>query len=262
MQQAVKKSAAALPLKDAGLLCQQCYVNGAWVNADSKKTIEVTNPATGAVLGSVPDLGAEETRRAIDAAERAWPAWRAKTAKERANTLRKWFDLMMANQEDLAQILTAEQGKPLAEARGEIAYGASFIEWFAEEAKRAYGDIIPQHQADKRVLVIKQPIAFESPVSTLSTPFGMPARSASSHSASAEYGVCEAGLITIVHPAASAGPALRVIIALGKFHGVTAAHTPIGCLMTTRRLSAWCCGMTSPYMRLPSSPNHSMNDAP
>jgi succinate-semialdehyde dehydrogenase/glutarate-semialdehyde dehydrogenase len=118
----------------------------------------------------VPKLGAEEARRAIDAAERAWPAWRAKTAKERSVILRKWFDLMMANQEDLAQILTAEQGKPLAEARGEIAYGASFIEWFAEEGKRAYGDVIPQHQADKRVLVIKQPIG----VCALITPWNFP----------------------------------------------------------------------------------------
>ncbi len=138
-------------------------------SATSQK-INVVNPATGSVLGTVPKLGAEETRRAIEAAERAWPAWRAKTAKERAAILRKWFDLMMANQEDLAQILTAEQGKPLTESRGEIAYGASFIEWFAEEGKRAYGDVIPQHQADKRVLVIKQPIG----VCALITPWNFP----------------------------------------------------------------------------------------
>jgi len=130
----------------------------------------VRNPATGSVLGTVPKLGAEETRRAIDAAERAWPAWRAKTAKERSTILRKWFDLMMANQEDLAQILTAEQGKPLAESRGEIAYGASFIEWFAEEGKRAYGDTIPSPWADKRVLVLKQPIG----VCALITPWNFP----------------------------------------------------------------------------------------
>ncbi len=158
----------ALPLKDPKLFRTQCYLDGEWVG--SAQTIPVRNPATGAVLGTVPRLGAEETRRAIDAAERAWPAWRAKTAKERSVILRKWFDLMMANQEDLAQILTAEQGKPLTEARGEIAYGASFIEWFAEEAKRAYGDIIPQHQPDKRVLVIKQPIG----VCALITPWNFP----------------------------------------------------------------------------------------
>jgi len=171
MQQAVKKSAAALPLKDAGLLCQQCYIDGAWVNADSKKTIEVTNPATGAVLGTVPNMGAGETRRAIAAADAAWPAWRARTAKERANILRKWFDLMMANQEDLAVLMTAEQGKPLAESRGEIAYAAAFVEWFAEEAKRIYGDTIPPHQPDKRLVVIKQPIGVVAAI----TPWNFPA---------------------------------------------------------------------------------------
>jgi succinate-semialdehyde dehydrogenase/glutarate-semialdehyde dehydrogenase len=158
----------ALPLKDPKLFRTQCYIDGEWVSAS--QTISVVNPATGSQLGTVPKLGAAEARRAIDAAERAWPAWRAKTAKERAAILRKWFDLMMANQEDLAQILTAEQGKPLTEARGEIAYGASFIEWFAEEGKRAYGDVIPQHQPDKRVLVIKQPIG----VSALITPWNFP----------------------------------------------------------------------------------------
>ncbi|MGH8725742.1 MAG: NAD-dependent succinate-semialdehyde dehydrogenase [Burkholderiales bacterium] len=158
----------ALPLKDPKLFRTQCYIDGEWVGG--AKTLNVVNPATGSVLGTVPKLGAEEARRAIEAAERAWPAWRAKTAKERAAILRKWFDLMMANQEDLAQILTAEQGKPLAEARGEIAYGASFIEWFAEEGKRAYGDVIPSHQSDKRVLVIKQPVG----VCALITPWNFP----------------------------------------------------------------------------------------
>jgi len=159
---------ASISLKDTRLFREQCYIDGEWVGA--QKTFPVDNPATGAILGSVPDLGTAETRRAIDAAERAWPAWRAKTAKERAAILRKWFDLMMGAQEDLAQILTAEQGKPLAEARGEIAYGASFIEWFAEEAKRAYGDVVPTHQADKRILVIKQPIG----VSAMITPWNFP----------------------------------------------------------------------------------------
>jgi succinate-semialdehyde dehydrogenase/glutarate-semialdehyde dehydrogenase len=158
----------AFPLKDPKLFRTECYVDGSWVGTSQK--INVVNPANGSVLGTVPRMGAEEARRAIEAAERAWPAWRAKTAKERAVILRKWFDLMMANQEDLAQILTAEQGKPLTEARGEIAYGASFIEWFAEEGKRAYGDVIPQHQPDKRVLVIKQPIG----VCALITPWNFP----------------------------------------------------------------------------------------
>src|SRR6202008_966450 len=158
----------ALPLPAPHLFHTECYVDGSWVGTSQK--INVVPPASGSVLGTIPKMGAEETRRAIEAAERAWPAWRAKTAKERALILRKWFDLMMANQEDLAQILTAEQGKPLTESRGEIAYGASFIEWFAEEGKRAYGDVIPQHQPDKRVLVIKQPIG----VCALITPWNFP----------------------------------------------------------------------------------------
>jgi succinate-semialdehyde dehydrogenase / glutarate-semialdehyde dehydrogenase len=160
----------ALSLKDPKLFREQCYVDGQWIDAGSKKTFAVTNPASGARLGSVPDLGAAETRRAIEAAERAWPAWRDKTAKERGAILRKWFELMMASQEDLAQLLTAEQGKPLAEARGEIAYGASFIEWFAEEAKRAYGDTIPSPWADKRILVIRQPVG----VAAMITPWNFP----------------------------------------------------------------------------------------
>src|SRR3954463_12625028 len=159
---------AALSLKDRKLFREQCYIGGEWVGGAN--TIPVRNPATQEVLGTVPRLGREEARRAIDAAERAWPAWRAKTGKERAAILRKWFELMMANQEDLAQILTAEQGKPLSEARGEIAYGASFIEWFAEEAKRAYGDVVPSPWADKRILVMKEPVG----VAALITPWNFP----------------------------------------------------------------------------------------
>ena len=161
---------AALSLKDSKLFREQCYIDGAWLDAQSRKNFPVHNPATGAVLGSVPDMGTSETRRAIEAAERAWPAWRDKTAKERAAILRKWFDLMMANQEDLAQLMTAEQGKPLAESRGEIAYGASFVEWFAEEAKRVYGDTIPSPWADKRIVVLKQPIG----VAAMITPWNFP----------------------------------------------------------------------------------------
>src|SRR5438270_1266744 len=161
---------ASLSLKDRKLFRQQCYIDGTWVDADSRKGTPVLNPASGEELGTVPRMGAAEAKRAVEAAERAWPAWRAKTAKERAVILRKWFDLMMANQDDLARLMTAEQGKPLAESRGEIAYGASFIEWFAEEGKRAYGDIIPSHQADKRILVMKQPIG----VCALITPWNFP----------------------------------------------------------------------------------------
>src|SRR5512146_556231 len=140
MLQKVKPS---FQLKDMNLFRQQCYINGEWVDADDKSTMAVHNPADGIQVGTVPKMGTAETRRAIEAADAAWPAWRAKTAKERAAILRKWYDLMMANQEDLATIMTVEQGKPLTESRGEIAYGASFIEWFAEEAKRVYGDTIP-----------------------------------------------------------------------------------------------------------------------
>ncbi|MFZ5789842.1 MAG: NADP-dependent succinate-semialdehyde dehydrogenase [Pseudomonadota bacterium] len=170
MQQVAMKVASPLPLKDPRLLRQQAYINGKWVNADSGKTIDVTNPATGEKLGTVPNMGAAETRRAIDAANAAWGPWRKKTAKERANILRKWFNLMMENQEDLGVILTAEQGKPLAEAKGEIAYGASFVEWFAEEAKRVYGDTIPGHQPDKRIVVIKEPVGVVGAI----TPWNFP----------------------------------------------------------------------------------------
>src|SRR3954462_3900271 len=137
-------------IKDPKLF-RQAYVDGSWIDADSGGTIPVDNPATGEIVGTVPKLGASETRRAIAAAEAAFPAWRAKTAKERAQILRRWFDLMMANQEDLAALMTAEQGKPLAEGRGEIAYAASFIEGVGEEGKRVYGDVIPGHGADKRI---------------------------------------------------------------------------------------------------------------
>ena len=160
------------------LLREQCYIAGEWLDADSGETIAVTNPATGEHLGTVPKCGAAETRRAIAAAEAAWPAWKAKTAKERAVTLRKWFDLIMANQEELARILTLEQGKSLAEARGEIAYGASFIEWFAEEGKRLYGDVIPGHMADKRIVVLKQPIGVTAAITPWNFPNAMITRKA------------------------------------------------------------------------------------
>ncbi len=157
-------------LKDPRLFRQQCYIDGAWADADSGATIEVTNPASGDPLGTIPKMGTDETRRAIEAADRAWPAWRAMLAKERGAVMRRWFDLILENQEDLAVLMTLEQGKPLAEAKGEIVYGASFIEWFAEEAKRIYGDTIPQHQADKRIVVIKQPIGVVAAI----TPWNFP----------------------------------------------------------------------------------------
>jgi succinate-semialdehyde dehydrogenase/glutarate-semialdehyde dehydrogenase len=160
-------------LTDPDLLRRQCYVDGAWIDADSGKTIAVTNPADGSRLGTVPDCGAGETRRAIVAAHRAWPDWRARTGKERATLLRRWYELIVASQEDLARLMTAEQGKPLAEARGEVAYGAGFVEWFAEEAKRVYGDTIPQHQRDKRIVVIKEPVGVVAAITPWNFPIAM-----------------------------------------------------------------------------------------
>jgi succinate-semialdehyde dehydrogenase/glutarate-semialdehyde dehydrogenase len=158
------------PLTDPRLLRAEAYVDGAWIRAGAGGTFAVRNPATGVTLADVADLEAADARAAIEAAAAAFPAWSAKTAKERATVLRTWFGLIMAAQEDLAQLMTAEQGKPLAETRGEVAYGASFIEWFAEEAKRVYGDVIPTHAAGKRILVLKQPIG----VVTAITPWNFP----------------------------------------------------------------------------------------
>jgi succinate-semialdehyde dehydrogenase / glutarate-semialdehyde dehydrogenase len=160
-----------IKLTDKSLWKERGFIAGAWAAADSGQTTEIRNPASGEVLGSVPHMGAAETRRAIDAAHAAMPAWAKKTAGERARIMRKWFDLMLANLDDLAVIMTAEQGKPLAESKGEIAYAASFIEWFAEEGKRVYGDIIPGHQADKRILVLRQPIGVVAAI----TPWNFPA---------------------------------------------------------------------------------------
>ncbi|KAA0680905.1 NADP-dependent succinate-semialdehyde dehydrogenase I [Azospirillum brasilense] len=159
-----------MSLNDQSLLRTQAYVNGAWRDAVSGKTFAVTNPATGEELARVADVGAEETRQAIEAADAALPAWRAKTAKERAAILRRWFELIMAAQEDLAVLMTLEQGKPLAEARGEVAYGASFIEWFAEEGKRVYGDVIPSFAGNKRIVVLKEPIGVVAAI----TPWNFP----------------------------------------------------------------------------------------
>ncbi len=165
-----------MKLNNPALLRNQVYIDGQWVNADSGKTFDVRNPANGEVIAQIADAGADETRRAIEAAERALPAWRNRTAKERANILRRWFELVMENQADLAAILTAEQGKTLTEAAGEIAYGANYIEWFAEEAKRIYGDIIAPPSQDKRLLVIKQPVGVVASITPWNFPNAMIAR--------------------------------------------------------------------------------------
>jgi succinate-semialdehyde dehydrogenase/glutarate-semialdehyde dehydrogenase len=168
---AVVKDRAAVPnLKDQKLFREQAFLDGEWVEADSRARFEVDNPATGAVVGHVPNMGAAETRRAIAAADAALPAWRALTGKERSRILRKWFDLIVAHADDLALLLTTEQGKPLAESKGEVIYGASFVEWFAEEAKRVYGDVIPSPTNDRRILVMKQPVGVVGAI----TPWNFP----------------------------------------------------------------------------------------
>src|SRR5579864_2963765 len=201
-----------LQLKDSKLFRQQGYINGEWLHADSKSTISVTNPANGAVIGSIPKMGAAETRRAIEAASAALPSWRAKLPKERANILRKWFELMIANTEDLGLLMTTEQGKPLAEAKGEIVYAASFIEWFAEEAKRIYGDVIPQHQADKRLVVIKQPIG----VCGLITPWNFPAAMITRKAAPA----LAAGCTVVLKPAEQTPLSALALAYLAQLAGV------------------------------------------
>ena len=167
-----------MQLKNTQLLRQQAYIDGQWLDADSGQTIAVSNPATGAIIGQVPKMGRAETRRAIEAAERALPAWSALTAKDRANRLRRWFELMLENQDDLGRLMTIEQGKPLAEAKSEIAYAASFLEWFAEEAKRIYGDTIPGHLPDKRLIVLKQPIGVTAAITPWNFPSAMITRKA------------------------------------------------------------------------------------
>src|SRR6476660_7922834 len=160
-----------LPLHDSDLFRQQAYIGGRWCDAESGATVEVNNPATGEILGTVPRMGANETWRAIEAAKDAFADWGRRPAKERSNLMRKWYDLIMANVDDLGALMTAEQGKPLAEAKGEVAYAASFIEWFAEESKRVYGDTIPSPWKDRRLVVIKQPIG----VCAAMTPWNFPA---------------------------------------------------------------------------------------
>ncbi|WP_312930507.1 NADP-dependent succinate-semialdehyde dehydrogenase [Stutzerimonas nitrititolerans] len=217
-----------MQLKDSSLFRQQAYVDGAWLDADGGQTLEVNNPAGGEVLGTVPKMGAAETRRAIEAAERALPAWRDLTAKERSQTLRRWFELIMQNQEDLARLMPLEQGKPLTESRGEIAYAASFIEWFAEEAKRIYGDTIPGHQKDKRIIVIKQPIGVTAAITPWNFPAAMITRKAGPALA--------AGCTMVVKPAsqtpfsalALAELAERAGIPKGVFSVVTGSAGDIG----------------------------------
>jgi succinate-semialdehyde dehydrogenase/glutarate-semialdehyde dehydrogenase len=224
---------ASLHLQDPSLFRQQCYVNGEWIDADSGKTVAVTNPATGQTLGTVPAMGAAETRRAIEGANAAWPVWRAKTAKERAVILRKWFDLMMANQDDLGRLMTAEQGKPLAEAKGEIAYAASFIEWFAEEGKRIYGDTIPGHQGDKRIVVLKEGIGVCAAITPWNFPAAMITRKAGPALAAGCPMVLKPATATPFSALALAVLAERAGIPKGVFSVVTGSAKDIGGEMTS-----------------------------
>lgn len=217
-----------MQLNDPSLLHQQSFINGQWCDAVSGDTLKVVNPATNAVIGYVPNMGQVETEMAIKAAEAALPAWRALTAKERGAKLRRWFELLNENSDDLALLMTTEQGKPLAEAKGEVTYAASFIEWFAEEAKRIYGDTIPGHQGDKRLIVIKQPVGVTAAI----TPWNFPAAMITRKAAPA----LAAGCTMVVKPAhqtpftalAMAELAKRAGIPAGVFSVLTGDAVQIG----------------------------------
>ena len=254
---AIALKSMRVQLDDPRLLRQQCYVGGSWIDADSRKTITVTDPATGETVGTVPSLGVEEMRRAIEAAEAALPAWRAKTAKERSAILRSWFDLIIEHRTTWPILMTREQGKPLAEAKGEVAYGASFIEWFAEEAKRVYGDVIPQTVGSRRILVLKQPVG----VCAAITPWNFPIAMITSKARPA----LAVGCTMVVKPAsytpfcalALAELAERAGLPKGVFNVVTgsAGRSAASCAPTRRSASsrspapptsASCCSSSAP----------------
>ncbi len=227
------KSNVAVKVNNGSLFRELCYVNGAWVGAKGGATIEVTNPATGERIGTVPSMTAEDTRRAIEAADAAWPLWRVMTGKERANILRKWFELIMANQEDLAVLMTTEQGKPLAESRGEIAYAASFIEWFAEEGKRVYGDVINHPLRGRRIMVLKQPVGVVAAITPWNFPAAMITR---------KCGPALAAGCTVVSKPASQTPYTALALAelaeqaglpKGVFNVITGSATVIGKELTS-----------------------------
>src|SRR5271168_1041957 len=219
-------------LKDSRLLRELCFIDGSWVSADDGGTLGVKNPATGQTLGSVPNMGAAETRRAIAAAAAALPAWKARAAKERANILRRWFDLMTENQEDLATLMTAEQGKPLAESKTEILYAASFLEWFGEEGKRLYGDIIPGHQSDKRIMVLRQPVGVVAAITPWNFPSAMITRKAGPALAAGCTLICKPATQTPYSALALAELAQRAGIPKGVFNVITGSATAIGGEMT------------------------------
>ncbi len=225
-----------LQLKDPSLLRQQAYLNGAWTDADGGATLPVTNPATGEQIGTVPVMGAAETRRAIEAANAAWPAWRKKTAAERARILRKWNDLILENTDDLALLMTAEQGKPLTESRGEVAYGASFIEWFGEEAKRVAGDTLPSPWPDRRILVTKEPIGVCAAITPWNFPIAMITRKAGPALAAGCPMVLKPAESTPFSALALAVLAERAGVPAGVFSVLTGKSKDIGAEMTSNPL--------------------------
>lgn len=225
-----------MKLEDPTLLRQQGLIGGRWMDAANGATVAVHNPATGKQLGTVPDMGAAETRQAIAAAASALPGWSARAAKERAIVLRRWFELIVAHQEDLAVVMTSEQGKPLAESRGEIAFAAAFIEWFGEEAKRVYGDIIPGHSADKRIIVLRQPVGVVAAITPWNFPSAMIARKAGPALAAGCTFVCKPALQAPYSALALAELAGRAGVPPGVFNVVTGEATAIGGEMTANPL--------------------------
>ncbi|MFT3962523.1 NADP-dependent succinate-semialdehyde dehydrogenase [Propionivibrio sp.] len=217
-----------LNLKDNGIFCQQCLIDGNWPDADSGETLAIHNPATGEALGTVPKMGAAETRRAIAAAQAALPAWRARTAGERARLLRRWHDLLMAHQDDLGLLMTAEQGKPLAEAKGEIAYAAGYLEWFAEEGRRAYGEIIPPNLADRRILATREPVGVCAAITPWNFPAAMITRKAGAALAAGCTMVAKPASQTPFSALALAELAARAGIPAGVFNVVTGSAAAIG----------------------------------
>jgi succinate-semialdehyde dehydrogenase/glutarate-semialdehyde dehydrogenase len=222
----------SLKLEDPGLLREQCYVNGAWLDAPGGAALPVHNPATGAQLGTVPAFDAASTEKAVAAAHAAFPAWAAQTAKERSIVLRRWHDIILLNAADLARLMTAEQGKPLAESKGEIAYAASFVEWFAEEAKRVYGDVIPGHQADKRILVLRQPVGVVAAITPWNFPAAMITRKVAPALAAGCTVVCKPATQTPYSALALAELAARAGIPAGVLNVVTGPAREIGGVLT------------------------------
>ena len=229
-------SSKNLPLRDGDLFRQQALVGGRWQPSTTGLVKKVLNPATDQALGTVPNLGAQETRQSIEAAQRALPDWSARTAKERAQILRRWFDLMLANQEDLAVLMTLEQGKPLLESRGEIAYAASFLEWFAEEGKRAYGDVIPSHGRDKRIVVLKQPIGVTAAITPWNFPAAMIARKVAPALAAGCTMVIKPSELTPFSALAMAVLAERAGVPPGVVSVITGDSRPIGGELTSNPL--------------------------